>query len=142
MEVITEKNREMAGFFFRQYVEHLICKKDLVSDNGNFTNGHLEAVARRLRVDVTKLHSAIALCCARISSTELPQKISKDEEYVVWCAVIKEAMKKNHMSLYEYQKHIGGLVREMRDSGVKTSKNQLVAFMLPLYIEALEETFS
>lgn len=139
MEKMTDKDRQIAGFFFRQYVEHLICKKDLVSENGNFTNGQLEIVARKLKVDVTNLHSAIALCCSRISGTALPRKISEEEEEKVWHATIKEAMKKNHLSLYDYQYHIGGLVRQLRENDIKTNKKQLVEFFKPLYMEALEE---
>lgn len=129
---------------FNRYVQKRLVETCYVVNDDGIDERELGCLAGQMNCDPIKLHQVLAISLGRITRNPVEIKISEDDEVIVMKQAAKLHIKESAVSLINFKREFGRILQELNhhNSGLHISKGELYEFIKPLYIEAVEETFS
>ena len=139
-----ERWREIALANFDRYVKKRLIEPCYVINDDGIDERELSCLANQINCDPIKLHQVIAISLGRIAKSPVDMKISPEEENLIMAKAAKRHIKESTTPLLNIKRELGRIVQELHHQNLdlKITKEELIAFLQPLYLEAVEEIFS
>ena len=136
--------REIALANFDRYVKKRLIENCYVINDDGIDDRELGCLANQMNCDPIKLHQVIAISLGRIAKSPVDMKISNEEELLIITKAAKRHIKESTTPLLNFKREFGRMVQELHHQNldVKITREELLAFFKPLYLEAVEEIFS
>lgn len=139
-----ERWRRIALAAFDRFVSNKMIEKDFVVTDKGINDQDLHNLASQMKCEPEPLRIAIINSCYRIAGENKSHSIPQEEENVVIKAAAKLHLLEISVSLLNFKREFGKVAKELncKNNGLKTSINELKAFVGPIHAEVIAEFYS
>jgi hypothetical protein len=148
MKLSPERHQEILKAVFCHLVKKDLIEKKLIREGESTNLTELVALAKLLNCEQASLFIAIEFAVCKINNTELPAKrfeyLAEEQRVIdVMILAVKHKLKNLRTRLIYFQQEIHSLAEALNenDRELDLMSSELAAFLRPLYLEVVTETF-